>query len=106
VQAGQWVIPQTETATAHRAGRAATSIGEWGSTRATAAVASGIGTWVPQDLPLTGGLNLSDVLRQNPEVSEVHLVKLVADSTGGQPSTLVSVANVARSVLAQRFGFR
>jgi hypothetical protein len=76
------------------------------SSRAGAA-GHGIGQWIAgNDVPLVGGVNLSDVLRQNPEISHVRFVELLTRGGSGGPSTLASVGDAARTVLAQRFGIR
>lgn len=66
-----------------------------------------LGKWQREgDLVIADGLNLSDILRQNPNLSDVRLVELIQGSDTRQSPALKTVTTLARSVLGERFGFK
>lgn len=107
---GQWTPPPDEQASPRP--------GEWAppaesrqpapaeTGRSTASIPPQVGKWISGDIPIGPNLRLSEILEKNPNISNVRLVELVAPSQSGQPSRLNAVADVARSVLAARFGVR
>jgi hypothetical protein len=58
------------------------------------------------DLVLADGVNLSEILRKNPKLSDVRLVEIVSGADAKQSPTISTISKVARSILGQRFGFR
>jgi len=96
---GQWTAPGGSGPAAADA-----RVGSW---KVKAATDAALGQWQREgDLVIADGLNLSDLLRKNPNISDIRLVEII-QGTDAQPSpTLSAVDKVARSVLAQKFGFR
>jgi hypothetical protein len=105
---GQWTNPNAPDAAARMgAGQpAAARVGSWIPPGAPgSSLPPQVGQWLQaKDLPLADGVNLSDILRQNPNISGVRLVELIPGQTAQQPSRLGTIATAARSILAKRFG--
>lgn len=106
-QIGQWTNPNAGGSAAHGGAPApAGGIGSWIQPGAPgSSLPPQVNQWLhAKDLPLADGVNLSDVLRQNPNISGVRLVELIPGQGPQQPSRLGTIASAARSILAKRFG--
>lgn len=96
---GQWVTPQSAGAAG-----AEPKLGQWNT--APAAASPVVGKFsTGGDIPLAGDLNLSEVLKQNPNISNVRLVELVQSAEAKQPPKLRAITELARSVFGKKFGF-
>jgi hypothetical protein len=125
---GQWAVPPGDAAAATPEGGApaigkwnvagagsdpgAPAVGKWnvagpeGAAPDATPAGAKVGQWTTgADIPVAADLNLSDILRQNPNISNVRLVELAQSAEGRQPPRLRAITEIARSLFGKRFGF-
>ena len=93
---GQWNVPQAGTVAPDQ------GVGRWES----GAVHPMVGKIMSGgDVAIADDLNLSELLKQNPNISNVRLVELVQAADAKQPPKLRMITDLARSVFGKKFGF-
>jgi hypothetical protein len=102
---GKWAAAGTSNA-AGAAG--ADSVGQWLSAGAShggeggAGQSGPLGQWMPKDFQITDAMNLSDVMRRNPNISAVRFVEMMPQASGSPK--IRELMTMGRSLLQQHFG--
>lgn len=106
---GTWKVPggadvAASAADAAKGAAPSQPVGQWNTAAPSGEPAVGKFT-TGADIPLAGDLNLSELLKQNPNISNVRIVELVQSAEAKQPPKLRAITDIARSVFGKKFGF-
>ena len=106
---GKWNVPggadvAAPGADAAKGAAASQPVGQWSTAAPSGEPLVGKFT-TGADIPLAGDLNLSELLKQNPNISNVRLVELVQSAEAKQPPKLRAITDIARSLFGKKFGF-